>query len=86
MGTATAFATVNYVEFLKPTTIFPSGPLTLGEAAFFMSVSAFAGIIGNFLYLWLLRVVGSRNSILFAGVPQIVRIFINFILSFMILF
>lgn len=84
IGSTFGYATVNFPDFQKEDINLPSGPLTLGEASFFMSVITIGGIFGEFLFVYLLSKIGSRNAILFLGIPQMVRAvsFFDFISSF----
>lgn len=72
MGTTIGYGAVNFPYLQEKNTNFPSGPLTLNEATLFMSLNTIGGIFGLFIFAFVLRKIGSRNAILFLGIPQMV--------------
>lgn len=72
-GAANGWTTVNFVDLQKFDTTFPSGPLTLSQATIMMSIVFVTVIIGNLVFPYILKKLGSKGTILALGLPQMVR-------------
>lgn len=52
-----------------------SGPLTIDELSWAGSIVAIGALIGNILFGFIVKIIGSKNSTLFHGIPQLVSCF-----------
>lgn len=71
-GAMNGWAAVNFVNLQKDDTTFPSGPLTLSQATFMMSIAFIPSIIGNLVFPDIVKRFGCKRTIYAMGFPQIV--------------
>lgn len=71
------WAAVNFVNLQKDDTTFPSGPLTLSQATFMMSIAFIPSIIGNLVFPDIVKRFGCKRTIYAMGFPQIVGLIIE---------
>lgn len=71
-GAMNGWAAVNFVNLQKDDTTFPSGPLTLRQATFMMSIAFIPSIIGNMVFPYIVKLIGCKRTIYVMGFPQIV--------------
>lgn len=73
-GANNGWATVNFVDLQKDDTKFPSGPLTLSQATFMMSIAFIPSIIGNVVFPHIAKKFGCKRTLYAMGFPQIVSV------------
>lgn len=74
VGWGMSWSNANYLDLQSPHTILTDGPITAEEAGLFMSLISVGGLIGNFVYLWILEKFGRKLPILFLSIPMSVCI------------
>lgn len=51
-----------------------SGPLTVEELSWAGSLNSIGALTGNLLFCFIVKIMGSKNSTLFLGIPLLVSI------------
>lgn len=72
-GWSSGWATINFVDLQNENTTFPTGPLDLEEATFVVSLSNVGALIGNFMIIYISKVMGVKNAIHALCLPFVVR-------------
>lgn len=71
-GATTGWAAVNFVDLQKFDTSFPSGPLSLTQATRVVSVFFASAVVGNLVFPYIVKKIGSKRTMFALGFPQIV--------------
>lgn len=71
-GAANGWASVNFVALQKKDTSFPSGPLSLEQATWVMSIFYVGAIVGNSVFPYIVKKYGSKRTLIAVVFPQIV--------------
>lgn len=71
-GASSGWGTINFNNLQQQNTTFPTGPLTLDEAALVTSFGNIGGFIGTFGILPISRHFGFKRAIYLMGIPLVV--------------
>lgn len=71
-GATTGWAAVNFVGLQKDDTNFPSGPLSQSQATRVVSLFFASAVVGNFMFPYIVKKVGSKRTMFVLGFPQMV--------------
>lgn len=71
-GSGCGWSSANFLEFQKPDTPLPSGPMTLKESTFVMSIYFIGAIVGNLISPHIVKKFGSKRTMYAIGCLQIV--------------
>lgn len=71
-GAANGWASINFVDLQKDDTSFPSGPLSLKQATLMVSICYAGAIIGNSMFPFIVKKIGSKRTLAAVTFPQIV--------------
>lgn len=74
LGSSNGWASVNFLELQKSSTSLPSGPMTLPEATFMMSVTFTSAAIGIPMFPFVAKRFGNKNGLFCVGFLQIVSL------------
>lgn len=72
-GTASGWATINFIELQTENSTFPAEPLKLEEASLVVSLVNLGGFIGIFVVLPMIHLWGVKRSIHISAMAFIVR-------------
>lgn len=71
-GTSCGWPSFSFLILESKETPLKSGPLTTEELSWIVSIFCFGGIVGNFLFGWLVNKFGRKQMLCILAVPQIV--------------
>lgn len=73
MGTASGWATTNFMELQDENMPLATGPLSLKESSLVSSIENIGGFIGSFVIVPISQSIGVKRTIHSLGLPLIVR-------------
>lgn len=71
-GATSGWAAVNFVRLQKDNTEFPSGPLSQAQATRVMSLFFASAVVGNLVFPFVVKKLGSKRTMFVLGFPQLV--------------
>lgn len=71
-GSACSWSSANFLAFQEADTLLPSGPLTLKESTFVMSIYFAGAIVGNLVFPHVVKKCGTKTALSAIGYSQIV--------------